>query len=107
MLKYLTANAPLNDSGSAQFFDEWAQLLHDRTVYDIIKNNVRDMHPILINALLETLDDHDLELIEDCTDWFEIKVLKGRLLDGRIERAKAKNSPDRRNRGGEAFEGMR
>lgn len=97
MLKYLTANAPLNDSGSAQFFDEWAQLLHDRTVYDIIKNNVRDMHPILINALLETLDDHDLELIEDSTDWFEIKVLKGRLLDGRIERAKAKNSSHKLN----------
>ena len=97
MLKYLTEYAVLNDSGSAQFYDEIADLLHDRTVYDFIKNNARDLHPTLINALLETLDQHDLELIDVCTDWFEIKVLKGRLIDGRIERAKAKCSSHRLN----------
>jgi hypothetical protein len=55
------------------------------------------MHPTLITALLETLDDHDIELMEHCTDWFEIKVLKRRLLDGRVERARPKNVSHRLN----------
>ena len=50
-----------------------------------------------ITALLETLDDHDIELIDQCTDWFEIKVLKGRLLYGRKERAKPRNASHRLN----------
>ena len=85
------------DSGDAQFFDDVADRLHDRTVYDIIKWAATDMHPTLITALLETLDEHDIELIDQCTDWFEIKVLKGRMLDGRKERAKPKNVTHRLN----------
>ena len=79
------------DAAEAHFFDSVAEGLHDRSVYDILKRDCEDMHPTLITALLETLDDHDLDLIEQCTDWFEIKALKGRLLDGRKERAKPKN----------------
>lgn len=97
MFNYIAPNSPMPDSGNARFFDNLAERLHDRTVYDILKKNVRDMHPTLITSLLETLDDHDLELIEQCTDWFEIKVLKGRMLDGRKERAKAIRSSHRLN----------
>ena len=96
MLKYITAEEMI-DCAEAQFFDDVAEGLHDRTVYDIIKWAATDMHPTLITALLETLDDHDIELIDQCTDWFEIKVLKGRLLDGRKERAKPKNVSHRLN----------
>lgn len=97
MFNYIAPNSPMPDSGNARFFDNLAERLHDRTVYDILKKNVRDMHPTLITSLLETLDDHDLELIEQCTDWFEIKVLKGRMLDGRRARAKVKKSSHRLN----------
>lgn len=96
-LDYLDPDDPMVDSGDAQFFDDVADRLHDRTVYDIIKWAATDMHPTLITALLETLDDHDIELIDQCTDWFEIKVLKGRMLDGRKERAKPKNVTHRLN----------
>lgn len=85
------------DAAEAHFFDSIAEGLHDRTVYDIIKWAATDMHPTLITALLETLDDHDIELIDQCTDWFEIKVLKGRMLDGRKERAKPRNVTHRLN----------
>lgn len=96
-LDYLDPDDPMVDSGDAQFFDDVADRLHDRTVYDIIKWAATDMHPTLITALLETLDEHDIELIDQCTDWFEIKVLKGRMLDGRKERAKPKNVTHRLN----------
>lgn len=87
----------MSDSGNARFFDEVAEGLHDRTVYDFIKENVHDLHPTMLTALLESLDGHDLDLIDKCTDWFEIKVLKGRMQDGRKERAKVKNSTHRLN----------
>ena len=94
---YLDIDDPMTDAAEATFFDNIAEGLHDRTVYDILKRDCLDMHPTLITALLETLDDHDIELIEHCSDWFEIKVLKGRLLDRRKERAKPKNVSHRLN----------
>ena len=96
-LDYLDPDEPMIDAADAHFFDSIAEGLHDRTVYDIIKWAATDMHPTLITALLETLDEHDIELIDQCTDWFEIKVLKGRMLDGRKERAKPKNVTHRLN----------
>lgn len=96
-LDYLDPDEPMIDAAEAHFFDSIAEGLHDRTVYDIIKWAATDMHPTLITALLETLDDHDIELIDQCTDWFEIKVLKGRMLDGRKERAKPRNVTHRLN----------
>lgn len=71
----------MTDAAEASFFDDIAEGLHNRSVYDILKRDRLDMHPTLITSLLETLDEHDIELIDQCTDWFEIKVLKGRLLD--------------------------
>ena len=97
MFDYLGLDDPMVDCEDAQFFDIFAERLHDRSVYDIIKRECLDMHPTLITALLETLDEHDIELIDQCTDWFEIKVLKGRLLDGRKKRAKPKNVSHRLN----------
>jgi hypothetical protein len=97
LLDYLDSDDPMVDCGEARFFDDVAGRLHDRSVYDIIKWAAKDMHPTLITALLETLDEHDLDLIDQCTDWFEIKVLKGRMLDGRKERAKPKNVTHRLN----------
>ena len=97
ILDYLDPDEPMIDAAEAHFFDSIAEGLHDRSVYDILKRDCEDMHPTLITALLETLDDHDLDLIEQCTDWFEIKALKGRLLDGRKERAKPKNVSHRLN----------
>lgn len=97
MIDYVSLDELEVDSGNARFFDDMAEELHDRTVYDFIKENVRDLHPTMLTALLESLDGHDLDLIDKCTDWFEIKVLKGRMLDGRKERAKVKNSTHRLN----------
>ena len=97
MFDYIDPDELTTDSAEAAFFDSIAEGLHDRTVYDILKRDRLDMHPTLITALLETLDDHDIQLIDQCTDWFEIKVLKGRLLDGRKERAKPKNITHRLN----------
>lgn len=94
---YITLEELGKDSGAAQFFDDVAEKLHVRAVYDYLKENVRDLHPTMITALLETLDEHDLELIDQCTDWFEVKVLKGRMLDGRKERAKPRNASHRLN----------
>lgn len=51
------------------FFDEVARELHDRSVYDILKNAPRDISSVSVQALLESLDDHDLDLIGQCTDW--------------------------------------
>lgn len=96
MLKYITAEEMI-DCAEAQFFDDVAEGLHDRTVYDYIKKNARDLHPSALTGLLESLDEHDMELIDQCTDWFEIKVLKGRILDGRKDRAKVKNITHRLN----------
>jgi len=97
-LDYLASpDSPMIDSADAQFFDQVAEKLHDRTVYDILKANVRDMHSTLVTALLETLDDYDLELIDKCTDWSELQVLNGRMLDGRKSRAKAGNVSHRLN----------
>lgn len=96
-LDYLDPDDPMTDAAEASFFDDIAEGLHDRSVYDIIKWAATDMHPTLITALLETLDEHDIELIDQCTDWFEIKVLKGRILDGRKERAKPRNARHRLN----------
>lgn len=67
-LDYLDPDEPMIDAAEAHFFDSIAEGLHDRTVYDIIKWAATDMHPTLITALLETLDDHDIELIDQCTD---------------------------------------
>ena len=97
MFDYVTLEEAMVDAGQAQFFDDVAEKLHDRTVYAIIKRSATDLHPTLVTALLETLDEHDIELIDQCTDWFEIKVLKGRMLDGRKERAKPKNVSHRLN----------
>ena len=94
---YITLDELGKDCAAAQFFDDVAEKLHDRPVYDYLKENVRDIHPTMITALLETLDEHDLELIDQCTDWFEVKVLKGRMLDGRKERAKPRNASHRLN----------
>lgn len=94
---YITLEELGKDSGAAQFFDDVAEKLHDRAVYDYLKENVRNLHPTMITALLETLDVHDLELIDQCTDWFEVKVLKGRMQDGRKERAKPRNASHRLN----------
>ena len=96
-LDYLDPDDPMTDDAEAQFFDYIAEGLHDRSVYDILKRDRLDMHPTLITSLLETLDNHDIELIDQCIDWFEIKVLKCRLLDGRKERAKPKNVSHRLN----------
>jgi len=97
MFDYVSLDELKVDSGNARFFDDVAEELHDRTVYDFIKENVSDLHPDMLKALLESLDRHDLDLIDKCTDWFEIKVLKGRMLDGRKERAKVKNGSRRLN----------
>ena len=97
LLDYITLEELGKDSGAAQFFNDVAEKLHDRAVYGYLKDNVRDLHPTMITALLETLDEHDLELIDQCTDWFEVKVLKGRMLDGRKERAKPRNASHRLN----------
>ena len=97
LFDYLDPDEPMMDSAEASFFDNIAEGLHDRTVYDILKRDRLDMHPTLITSLLETLDAHDIALIDHCTDWFEIKVLKGRLLDGRKERSKPKNVSHRLN----------
>ena len=97
MIDYLSPDEAMVGCDQARFFDDVAEKLHDRSVYDIIRRAAKDMHPTLITALLETLDEHDVELIDQCTDWFEIKVLKGRMLDGRKERAKPKNATHRLN----------
>ena len=97
MIDYVSLDELEVDSGNARFFDDLAEELHDRAVYDFIKENVHDLHPTMLTALLESLDGHDLDLMEKCTDWFEIKVLKGRMLDGRKERAKVKHSTYRLN----------
>ena len=88
MLKYITAEEMI-DCAEAQFFDDVAEGLHNRTVYDYIKKNVIDLHPSALTGLLESLDGHDMELIDQCTDWFAVKVTKGRILDGRKDRANA------------------
>ena len=97
MFEYVSLDEAMIGCEEAQFFDDVAEKLHDRSVYDIIKQSVTDMHPVLVTALLESLDEHDVELIDQCTDWFEVKVLKGRMLDGRKERAKPKNVTHRLN----------
>lgn len=97
MIDYLSLDEAMVDRDRTQFFDDVAEKLHDRSVYDIIKWAAEDMHPTLITALLESLDEHDIELIDQCTDWFDIKVLKGRILDGRKKRAKPKNVTHRLN----------
>lgn len=97
MIKYLALDEPMIGAGEAQFVDDVAEWLHDRTVYDILRRDRMDMHPTLITSLLESLDDHDIELIDKCTDWFEVKALKRRLLDGRKERSKPKNVTHRLN----------
>lgn len=96
MLKYITAEEMI-DCAEAQFFDDVAEGLHNRTVYDYIKKNVIDLHPSALTGLLESLDGHDMELIDQCTDWFAVKVTKGRILDGRKDRAKVNNSTHRLN----------
>lgn len=97
MFDYVSLDELKVDSGNARFFDDVAEGLHDRTVYAFIKENIHDLHPTMLTALLESLDGHDLDLMDKCTDWFEIKVLKGRMLDGRKERVKVKNRPHRLN----------
>lgn len=97
LIAYIDPDIPMADSWNARFFDDVAEGLHDHTVYDFIKKNVHDMHPTMLTAMLESLNEHDLGLIDKCTDWFEIKVLKGRMLDGRKERAKRKHSTHRLN----------
>ena len=97
MFDYVSLDEMKSDSGNAQFFDDVAEGLHDHTVYDFIKENIHDLHPFSLTGLLESLDGHDLDLIEKCTNWFEIKVLKGRMLDGRKDRAKVKNITHRLN----------
>ena len=44
MLKYITAEEMI-DCAEAQFFDDVAEGLHDRTVYDYIKKDIKDLHP--------------------------------------------------------------
>lgn len=97
MFEYVSLEETMVGCENAQFFDDVAEKLHDRSVYEFFKWTARDMHPTLITALLESLDEHDIGLIDQCTDWFEIKVLKGRMLDGRKERAKLKNVTHRLN----------
>lgn len=97
IIDYLSLDEAMVGCDHAQFFDDVAEKLHDRSVYDIIKRAAKDMHPTLITALLESLDGHDIELIDQCTDWYEIKVLKGRILEGRKKRAKPKNVTHRLN----------
>lgn len=83
------------DAASARFFDAEAAKLHNRSVYDILKSQVRDIHPTVITSLLETLDEHDLEQILHCTDWFEVHILHGRLMERRAKcqrKASAHNS---------------
>ena len=89
---YIDPDMPIVDCADAQFFDDVASCLHDRTVYDFLKENVRDLHPSTITALLESLDGHDVSMIDRCTDWTELKVLKCRMLDARKERAARKSS---------------
>jgi hypothetical protein len=60
MLKYITAEEMI-DCAEAQFFDDVAEGLHDRTVYDYIKKNVMDLHPSALTGLLESLDGHDMQ----------------------------------------------
>lgn len=83
--------------GDVQFFDEVAGELHDRTVYDILKAQVADIHPTAITALLESLDAHDIALMGRCTDWFEVRVQSKRVQDGRASRAKPKHGTRRLN----------
>ena len=86
-----------SDPDSVQFFDQEAEELHNKAVYDILKANSRDLHPTVITSLLESLDEHDIEQIGRCTDWLQIQVLKERMLDGRKKRAKPKNVTHRLN----------
>lgn len=85
-------NLPLaTDSASAVFFDDVAEQLHDKTVYKLIKANVRSIHPLPLRALLESLDEHDFDLIDQCTNWFEVAELKGRIIRRREAKLKGVN----------------
>lgn len=76
------------------FYDDEARKLHDRTVYDLLKQSRGDMHYILLSSLLETLDGEDLEQIVRCTDWELVRQSRDKLLKGRAWRARqAKKAP--------------
>ena len=53
MLNYVSLDEMMVDSGNAQFFDDVAEGLHDRAIYDYIKKNVMDLHPSALTGLLD------------------------------------------------------
>lgn len=78
------------DPVKAWFDDARADGLHNREAYELIKRNCSMLHIYSVSAILESLDEHDLGLIEQCTNWFAVHFQKQMLLEGRDKRAKYK-----------------
>ena len=71
--------------------------LHDKGVFDTIRQVPEDIHPDALSALLEALDDHDLDLIGSCTDWKLVSWKASQILYSREKRRKPKNVTHRLN----------
>lgn len=81
-----------------QYFDDArAEKLHDRRFYALLKRLPEEVHPTTVQALLESLDDHDLALISSCTNWEIVAWKADRILKTREERRKTKNATHRLN----------
>ena len=78
-------------TGSILFFDSVAAELHNQKVYQTLKDLSEDVHPTAVQAILESLDDHDLALIPSCTDWELVSWKAERIASARKERNKPKN----------------
>ena len=76
----------MNDT---HYYDQEASSLHDRTVYDILRRLPPDVHPAVVQSLLEGLDDHDLEAIRSCTDWDLVLYKADRIASRRRSRSKS------------------
>lgn len=85
------------DPERAKFLDVEAERLHDKTVYERIKANCVKLSPIAIAALLESLDAHDLDLIDQCTDLYELHWQKHLIIRKREASVKQKPVPHRPN----------
>ncbi len=80
------------------FYDEEAEGLHDRQVYEILKRFPDDdIDPTTVMALLESLDDHDLELMPRCTDSEKVSWKADRIRKSREQRRKAAQVTHRLN----------
>ena len=75
MLNYVSLDEMMVDSGNAQFFDDVAEGLHDRAIYDYIKKNVMDLHPSALTGLLTYMI--NLVLSDKEIDQKEIEFIYG------------------------------